>query len=438
MYSNRIVRTKVSSDFQNTCSSSFKRQQFHTQTGSISPCRITADNFCTAKTYTPAQSQNDKGLKKVQIEAFIAEIEKLNDVLKKKVNLIHDLTVKLNTNEAHLQEKRDEQQNLKTTYQRQIEEQQQKIEELLLTNQQLKQTNIQQQQELENLFLQIEQYNKESQKLKETLKNSQTIYNEVEVKQLRVEINNQKQEITRLQIQILEEKKEANLLKLQNEELNNQSQLKHLENCLNDQQNTIDNQKQCIAQLRKTINLLEQNISDQFTSENSYNQLVNAFNSYKEQQKESETKLHKLLKSKESEIMDLKDNFQSQQVQLEQSNLLVISLQNQIEKLKNMMKLKIEDFDLKKFENDSVFQQPLNQHNKNQSKKISKDHIGTPQNHASQHQQINFIKEQCKHIPMSSQNFEKELSSYKNKMNSPSNIKFRQEVKEGIFNKKIC
>lgn len=47
-------------------------------------------------------------LKKVQIEAFIAEIEKLNDVLKKKVNLIHELTVKLNASEAHIQERREE------------------------------------------------------------------------------------------------------------------------------------------------------------------------------------------------------------------------------------------------------------------------------------------------------------------------------------------
>ena len=47
-------------------------------------------------------------LKKVQIEAFIAEIEKLNDVLKKKVNTINELTVKLNSNESHLQEKREE------------------------------------------------------------------------------------------------------------------------------------------------------------------------------------------------------------------------------------------------------------------------------------------------------------------------------------------
>ncbi|CAD8086882.1 unnamed protein product [Paramecium sonneborni] len=438
MYSNRIVKTKVSQDFQNTYSSSFKRQQFHTQTGSISPCRITADNFCTTKTYTPAQNSNDKGLKKIQIEAFIAEIEKLNDVLKKKVNLINELTAKLNLNEAHLQEKREEQQNLKTSYLRQIEEQKQKIEDLLLKNQQLKETNFQQQQELENLFLQIEQYNKESQKLKETLKNSQTIHNELETKQLKIELNNQKQEITRLQIQLMEEKKENNQLILQVEELNNQSPIKILEKSLNDQQTTIDNQKQCIAQLRKTINLLEQNISDQFTSENSYNQLINAFNSYKEQQKESESKLNKIIKSKETEIMDLKDNFQSQQIQLEQSNLLVISLQNQIEKLKNMMKLKIEDFDIKKFENDLVFQQPLHQHNKNFSKKLNKDQFGTPQNHASQHQQINFIKEQCRHIPMSSQNFEKELQSYKNKMNSPSNIKFRQDIKEGYQNKKVC
>ncbi|CAD8092132.1 unnamed protein product [Paramecium sonneborni] len=437
MYSNRIVRTKVSHDFQNTCSSGFKRQQFHTQTGSISPCRITADNFSTAKTYTPAQASNDKGLKKVQIEAFISEIEKLNDVLKKKVNLINELTMKLNSSESHLQEKREEQQNIKTSYLQQIEEQQQKIQELLLTNQQLKETNIQQQQELENLFLQIEQYNKESQKLKETLKNSQTIHNEHETKQLKVELNNQKQEITRLQIQLLEEKKESNQLKLQVEELNNLSQIKLLEKSLNDQQTTIDNQKQCIAQLRKTINLLEQNISDQFTSENQYNQLVNSFNSYKEQQKESDAKFNKILKSKEQEIMDLKDNFQSQQVQLEQSNLLVISQQNQIDKLKNMMKLKIEDFDIKKFENDPIFQKPLNQYNKIYSKKINKDHIGTPQNHASQHQQLNFIKEQCRHIPMSSYNFEKELQSYKNKMNSPSNIKLRQEIKEGNLNKKV-
>ncbi|CAD8069159.1 unnamed protein product [Paramecium primaurelia] len=438
MYSNRKVKTKVSSDFQNTCSSNFKRQQFHTQTGSISPCRITADNFCTAKTYTPANVQNDKGLKKVQIEAFLAEIEKLNDILKKKVNLINELTLKLNSSEVHFQENREQQQNIKISYQHQVEEQSKRIEELLLTNKDLMETNIQQQQELENLYIQIEQYNKESQKLKESLKNSQTFHNDIEVKQLRVELNNQKQEITRLQIQLLEEKKDFNLLKLQNEELQNQSQVKSLEKSLSDQQYTIDNQKQCIAQLRKTINLLEQNISDQFMSENSYNQLVNVFNTYKDQQQESEAKLNKMLKNKETEIMDLKNNFQSQQIQLEQSNLLVISLQNQIEKLQNMIKLQIEDFDIKKFESDSVNQQPLKQNNKNYSKKLNKDQIYTPQNPSSQHRQINFIKEQCRHVPISSQIFEKELQSYKNKMNSPSNIKFRQDFKEGNQNKKVC
>ncbi|CAD8131644.1 unnamed protein product [Paramecium pentaurelia] len=433
MYSNRIMRTKVSSDFQNTCSSNFKRQQFHTQTGSISPCRFTVDNFCTAKTYTPTNVQNDKGLKKVQIEAFLAEIEKLNDILKKKVNLINELTLKLNSSEVHFQQNREELQNIKIAYQHQVEEQSKRIEELLLTNKDLMETNIQQQQELENLYIQIEQYNKESQKLKESLKNSQTFHNEIEVKQLRLELNNQKQEIiTQLQIQLLEEKKDVNLLKLQNEELKNQSQVKILEKTLSDQQNTIDNQKQCIAQLRKTINLLEQNISDQFMSENSYNQLVNVFNTYKDQQQESEAKLNKMLKNKETEIIDLKNNFQSQQIQLEQSNLLVISLQNQIEKLQNMIKLQIEDFDIKKFESDSVYKQPLNQHNKNYSKKLNKDQIGTPQN-----QQINFIKEQCRHVPISNQIFEKELQSYKNKMNSPSNIKFRQDFKEGNQNKKV-